>query len=116
MPNLSELLYYTGETSTQLIVWSMFIGVALAALAGYFIKTKFGLFIRKLLENEINTPEKAATLEELGLSKKLFLKLALRSHSNYKNMVVAITEDGKFYANNSYSDTNPACALLWGMG
>ena len=108
MPNLSELLYYNGETSTQLIVWSLFIGVIIAALAGYFIKSKFGVFIRKLLENDINSPEKAVTLEELGLNKKIFIKLGLKSHSNYKNMLVAITEDGKYFANNAYTTEIPA--------
>ena len=108
MPNLSELLYYNGETSMQLITWSFFIGVVIATVAGYFIKTKFGAFIRTLLEKEIDSPEKAATLEELGLNKKLFIKYALRSHANYKNMLVAITEDGKFYANNEYTDNEPA--------
>lgn len=107
MPNLSELLYYNGETPTQLIVWSLFIGVVIAAIAGYLIKLKFGAFVRKLLENEIDSPEKAVTLEELGLQKKIFIKFSLRSHANYKNMIVAITEDGKFYANNSYTDEIP---------
>ncbi len=107
MPNLSELLYFDGEISLQLIVWSLFIGVVVATIAGYLIKAKFGAFIRKLLENEINSPEKAVTLDELGLQKKLFIKLALKSHTNYKNMLVAITEDGRFFANNAYTDTPP---------
>ena len=107
MPNLSELLYYTGETSTQLVVWSFFIGIVIATIAGYLIKSKFGAFIRKLLENKIDSPEKAVTLEELGLQKKLFIKLGLKSHTNYKNMLVAITEDGKFYANNEYTNVAP---------
>ena len=107
MPNLSELLYYNGETSMQLITWSFFIGVVIATVAGYFIKTKFGAFIRTLLDKEIDSPEKACTLEELGLNKKLFIKYGLRSHANYKNMLVAITEDGKFYANNEYTDAEP---------
>lgn len=92
----------------QLIVWSMFTGVVIATLAGYLIKSKFGAFIRKLLENGIDSPEKAITLEELGLQKKFFIKFGLRSHTNYKNMLVAITEDGKFYANNTYTAFPPA--------
>ena len=107
MPNLSELLYYTGETSTQLVVWSLFIGVVVATVAGYLIKSKFGAFIRKLLENEIDSPEKAVTLEELGMQKKILIKFGLKSHTNYKNMLVAITEDGKFYANSAYTDAEP---------
>ena len=91
----------------QLITWSLFIGVVIATIAGYFIKSKFGTFIRKLLENEIDSPEKAVTLEELKLNKSFFIKSGLRSHANYKNMLVAITEDGKFYANNEYTDKEP---------
>ena len=108
MPNLSELLYYTGETSTQLIVWSLFIGVIAAALAGYFIKAKFGVLVRKLLEKEIDSPEKAVTLEELGLQKNFFIKLGLKSHTNYKNMLVAITDSGLYFANNAYTKEIPA--------
>ncbi len=107
MPNLSEILYYTGEISTQLIAWSLFAGIVIATIAGYLIKSKFGTFVRKLLENEIDSPEKAVTLDELGLKKKFFIKFGLRSPGNYKNMIVAITEDGKFYANNAYTDQIP---------
>lgn len=110
MPNLSELLYYTGEIPLQLIVWSMFAGVVIAVIAGYLIKARFGAFIRKLLENEINSPEKAVTLDELGIKRTLFIKFGLKSHSNYKNLLVAITEDGKYYANNAYTDEPPTIA------
>lgn len=85
----------------------MFIGVVIAAIAGYLIKAKFGSFVRKLLENEIDSPEKAVTLDELGLKRTAFIKFGLRSHSNYKNLLVAITADGRFYANCEYTDMAP---------
>ncbi len=107
MPNLSELLYYNGEISLQLVVWSLFIGVVVATVAGYLIKIKFGAFIRKLLENKIDSPEKAVTIEELNLKNKIFIKFGLKSHTNYRNMLVAITDDGKFYANDTYTDAPP---------
>lgn len=88
----------------------MFAGVVIAVIAGYLIKARFGAFIRKLLENEINSPEKAVTLDELGIKRTLFIKFGLKSHSNYKNLLVAITEDGKYYANNAYTDEPPTIA------
>ncbi len=88
----------------------MFTGVVIAVIAGYLIKARFGAFIRKLLENEINSPEKAVTLDELGIKKAPFIKFGLKSHSNYKNLLVAITEDGKYYANNTYTDEPPTIA------
>ncbi len=99
MPNLSEILIYTGEIPLSLIIWSLFIGVTLAIIASFFIKVKFGAFVNSLLKLGADTPEKAITLEQCGLKSNIFVKIGLRSRSNYRNLLVAITDDGKFYAN-----------------
>jgi hypothetical protein len=108
MPNLSELLYYNGEIPLTLIVWSIFIGVVVAVISGYIIKSKLGSLVRNLLDKGIDSPEKAVSLSDLGLQKSFFIKLALKSPINFTNLLVAITEDGRFYSNNTYTNEPPS--------
>lgn len=108
MPNLSELLIYTGETPLAVILWSIFIGIFIAAVASFIIKIKFGAFMQALLKNDASSPEKAMTLAETGIKAGFFVKMGLRSHASYKNLMVAITSDGKFYANDAYTDVQPS--------
>ena len=105
---LSDLLIYDGTTPITLILWAMYVGVAIAIIASYVIRDKFGNFINKLIEIEANTPEKAVTLDEIDIKGKWFIKFALKNHLNYKDSLVAITEDGKYYSNYSYTDEPPS--------
>ncbi len=107
MPNLSELLIYTGEIPLSLIIWSLFVGISIALIASFIIKAKFGAFMHALLKMNANSPENAVSLEETGLKRSFFVKIGLRSHANYKNLMVALTPDGKFYANGLYTDIPP---------
>jgi hypothetical protein len=105
---LSDLLIYDGTTPITLILWAMYIGVAIAIIASYIIRDKYGKFINKLIEIEANTPEKAVKLDEIDIKGKWFIKFALKNHLNYKDSLVAITGDGKFYANYRYTDEPPS--------
>ncbi len=107
MPNLSEFLIYTGETSLPIILWSIFAGVFIAAIASFVIKIKFGAFMQALLKNDASSPEKAMTLAETGIKAGFFVKFGLRSHASYKNLMVAVTDDGKYYANAAYTSEPP---------
>ncbi len=107
MPNLSELLIYNGETPLTLIIWSSFIGISLALIISFIIKVKFGAFVQTLLKMEATSPETAVTLEKTGLKRSFFVKIGLRSRTSYKNLIVAVTKDEKFYANDLYTDISP---------
>ncbi len=107
MPNLSEILIYTGETPLSLIIWSLFTGTSLAMIVSFIVKVKFGAFMQALLKMNASSPESAVTLESTGLKRSFFVKMGLRSRVNYKNLMVAMTSDGKFYANDIYTDTPP---------
>lgn len=107
MPNLSELLIYTGEVPLSIILWSIFIGVFIAAIASFIIKVKFGAFMQALLDNKASSPETAMTLADTGIKAGFFVKMGLKSHASYKNLMVAITDDGKYYANSAYTDEPP---------
>lgn len=108
MPNLSELLIYNGEVPLSIILWSIFIGVFIAAIASFIIKVKFGAFMQALLDNKASSPETAMTLADTGIKAGFFVKMGLKSHASYKNLMVAITDDGKYYANAAYTDEPPA--------
>ncbi len=108
MPNLSELLIYNGEVPLSIILWSIFIGVLIATVASFIIKVKFGAFMQALLENKASSPETAMTLADTGIKAGFFVKMGLKSHASYKNLMVAITDDGKYYANSAYTDEAPA--------
>ncbi len=107
MPSLSEILIYTGETPLAVIVWALFLGATIATLISFVVKVKFGAFMQTLLNQNANSPENAVTLNETGLSGSFFVKLGLKMHGNYKNLMVAITDDGRFYANDIYTPTPP---------
>ena len=107
MPNLSELLIYNGEVSLPIILWSIFIGVFIATIASFIIKVKFGAFMQALLDNKASSPETAMTLADTGVKAGFFVKMGLKSHASYKNLMVAITDDGKYYANTTYTDEPP---------
>ncbi len=107
MPNLSELLIYNGEVPLSIILWSIFTGVFIAAIASFIIKVKFGAFMQALLNNDASSPEKAMTLTDTGVKAGFFVKMGLKSHASYKNLMVAITDDGKYYTNATYTDEPP---------
>ena len=107
MPNLSELLIYNGEVPLSIILWSIFTGVFIAAIASFIIKVKFGAFMQALLDKKASSPETAMTLADTGIKAGFFVKMGLKSHASYKNLMVAITDDGKYYANAAYTDEPP---------
>lgn len=57
-----------------------------------------GAFVRALLNNEVFSPEQALTLQQLGFSKNVFLKTALKSDNSSLYGVVAKGEgQGTYY-------------------
>lgn len=109
---LSELLIYTGEIPLKIIIWSVYIGVVAAVIATYITKSNFGKFVSALIEKNAATPETALSPNETGIKINLFIKLALKNHLHYNNFLVAITAEGKFYANYTYADDPPTLKPL----
>ena len=107
IPNLSEILIYNGEIPLTVIIWSLFGGILIASIAAFIIKIKFGIFVQTLLKLNANSPETAVTLEETGLNKRFFVRRGLKLHYNYQNMIVAVTDDGRYYSNSFYTSQPP---------
>ena len=105
--SLSDLLIYSGSIPTELILWSFYIAIVIGSIVMYLTKVKFGKIVYALLEKGAVSPETALTLEEIGIKPSFFILFNLKNHLNYKDLLVAITTDGKYYANAKYSDQAP---------
>ena len=109
---LSNLLIYNGTTPIGLIVWSFYLAVVIGAIVTYMTRIKFGKLVFTLLEKGACSPDTALTLEEAGIKIGFFIRFGLKNHLNYKDLLVAITSDGKFYANTKLTDTPPKLKTL----
>lgn len=101
MPDLSELFLYDGELKLEFIVWPIFLGICIGAFITVFVRVKLGEVVRAIIEKGAISPETALTLEELGLSKRFFIRSALRGRSALRRVVeatdgtVAVAENGE---------------------
>ena len=109
---LSDIFIYSGSTPIALILWSFYIAIVIGTVIMYLTKAKFGKLVHALLENDACTPENARSLDEIGIKSSFFIKLGLKNHLNYKDLLVAITEDGRYYANTLYTDQPPKFKTL----
>ena len=64
--------------TVPMIVWSVYIGVAIGVVMGYYNKSLLGKAIRSLLEKEAFGEEKALTAEELGFAKNHMILNSIR--------------------------------------
>ena len=62
----------------RMIIFGIFAGVILASLYAIYVKNVVGSFVRKLLAAGCLAEDKAMTLDELGFTKNIFVKQALR--------------------------------------
>ena len=65
--------------TVPMIVWSVYIGVALGVIMGYYNKAILGQAIRSLLSKEAFGEEKALTATELGFAKKRMILHSIKS-------------------------------------
>ena len=71
----------------ELIVWSLFIGIMVAGAIAVYNKRFLGGFVRKLIEEEAFSPEKALTLEELGFENNKLLQREILKGVIFKSIV-----------------------------
>lgn len=109
---LSDILIYSGQLPLELILWSFYIAIVIATFVMYITKVKFGKLIYALLEKGATTPETALRIDETGIKCGIFIKLSLKNHLHYKDMLVAITSEGKYYANTFLTDEPPVLREL----
>lgn len=70
-----------------MIVWSVFIGIVLGALASLYNKRVLGAFVRALIKGGANTPDSAVTVNDIGFKKNMFVRGALRNGGSLRKVV-----------------------------
>ena len=94
---------HTGMTLFSIMV-GLAIGMIIASYVLLFQRNRIGRFVRKLLEKGAKTPATAQSLEELGLEKDAFVKLALNRHSAVRRIVNTVMPDTIYIRNLYYSE------------
>lgn len=92
--NYQNLGLDTGTvTSVRLIVLGLFVGVIIACVAMAYNKQVLGGFARKLLSLEVNSADKAKTLEQLGYHKNPFIRNAVQRSVSLRRVVRCVEEE-----------------------
>ena len=84
---------YNPTISLEMIVWSLCVGLAIGAAASYINRRVVGDFVRRLLKEEIHSPEKAVSLEKIGCAKNIFVRHALREGTALRRIVLCANEE-----------------------
>lgn len=105
--NLSQIFLGDGTLSPTLIIWLFYIAIVIGTIIYFAVNYRLSKIIARLLELDATSPETAVSVADADLKNTLFLRACLRSPSSYKNLLVAVTSDGKYYANMRYDDTPP---------
>lgn len=84
---------WVDTTSTlEKVIWSIFVGSAIAAVMIWYSKGFIGRMPRALLKKEIYSPDKAKSLKELGFD-TFFIRRALKNKYSALRKVVYCTLD-----------------------
>ena len=78
------------------IIGGLCFGMFIASVAAVIQKKHVGKMARALLAQEANSPESAKTLDELGLSRSVFVKMSLSSASVLRKTVSVVDGDEVF--------------------
>lgn len=87
-----DSLWLDTTTTLEKVIWAIFIGIVIASVMLWYSKGYIGRIARRLLKNEINIPEKAQTLKELGYD-NFFMRMALKNKYSALRKVVFCTLD-----------------------
>ena len=79
-----------GTVSLEVIVWGLFIGIMIGGALAVYNKRFLGAFVRKLVEEEAFSPEKALTLGELGYEKNKLIQRELTKGVAFKAIEINI--------------------------
>ena len=89
LPDFTFLTEYKSLDLTMILL-SFLIGIIIASAAMIYHQIFLGGIIRRIIEKNALSPEKALTLDELGYSKKsLLVKFALRENSTFRKHILS---------------------------
>ena len=84
------------------VVFGIYIGALIACVAMFYNRQIVGGAVRRMLEANIDSREKAITVSELGYKKNFFVRSLFRD-SNSLRKVVKCVEEENFYAEQNAS-------------
>lgn len=90
---MAVLDFAVGSVSFELVVWCVYAGIMIAGIMAVYNKRFLGEFVRKLIDEEAFSPDKALTLEELGLEKNSLLKYEIKRGVVFKSIVYEKDDD-----------------------
>lgn len=84
---MALLDFAVGSISFELLVWCIYAGIMIAGIMAVYNKRFLGDFVRRLIAEEAFSPDRAMTLEELGLEKNNLLKMEIKRGVVFKSLV-----------------------------
>ena len=97
LPDFTFLTEYKSLDLTMILL-SFLIGIIIASAAMIYHQVFLGGIIRRIIEKNSLSPEKALTLDKLGYSKNnLFVKFALRENSTFRKHILSPEESKDRY-------------------
>lgn len=97
LPDFTFLTEYKSLDLTMILL-SFLIGIIIASAAMIYHQVFLGGIIRRIIEKNALSPEKALTLDELGYSKNnLFVKFALKENSTFRKHIQSPEESKDRY-------------------
>ena len=111
---LSEAYFNIGDGYTNLgtqnshlitigtVVFGIYVGALIACVAMFYNRQIVGGAVRRMLEQKIDSREKAVTVSELGYKKNFFIRSLFRD-SNSLRKVVKCVEEEDFYSEQNAS-------------
>ena len=78
---------YNPTLTLELIVWSVCAGIVVGAVYAYLQRAVIGAFARKLIADEILSPEAAVTAADAGFGKNFLVRWALRDGGSLRSSV-----------------------------
>ena len=83
--------------TVPMIVWTVYIGIAIGVIMTYYNKSVLGKAIRIMLEKQVFGEEKAMTAEELGFSGNFFIMNSIRRGVLARFVRVLEGEEKRYY-------------------
>lgn len=88
-----HLKFFNRITTLRGLIWGVWGGFILGLFATYYHKNYVGEVVRRLIKNDATSPEKASSIQDIGMKNTPFLRLALRDGSTLRKSVSIANAD-----------------------
>lgn len=88
-----HLEFYNRIMTLKTVIIGLYVGFLAGILISFYNKVYLGSFVRRLVKKEVFSPEKALTLDEIGMKNTFFLRRALIKGGTLRRIAEAANED-----------------------